>query len=457
MTIAPNRIFDSRADMIAAIRALQQEAGQPVCSGIDDQAIGQQAVILEEYLSTVPANTPSGFIIDPASVRSYLGDQDIAAAIVALQNAYSTAVPAPYTFNLKKSNTSAFRSVYLAGARNTRLAFMGDSTMRGTDELATPYNAQFGNATPMKLAPLLQSAGIAAGANNLFGSGTTTIADLKLRDGRFNHSGAAVFGGVQTQGGSDFNFPTAASTISFTPQGNVTKFDIYWRDAAVGRNFSWAVDGGGATTINSSGVAAMRKTTVSAGAAGVHTLSLAWVAGSVNLFGIDAYDDTAGRVEVSCLNWGVNGGTTSTMIGNVGPPNGGRLQFITSFPPDLVIGELGIVNSWRNSMSVATAKAEMTTLVQAVKAAGSDFMFLTPPYDGSVLGLAANQNAYVDAMYEIAVSEDVPLIDIRQKWLSFANQTTLGLTGDNVHPTIAAGYPDTAAVVQQAVQYALTS
>lgn len=374
-----------------------------------------------------------------------------------LGSAIGGGVGIPYTFNLKKSNTSAFRSVYLAGARNTRLAFMGDSTMRGTDELASPYNSQFGNATPMKLAPLLQAAGINSGANNLFGSGTTTIADLKLRDGRFNHTGAAVFGSVQTQGGSSFSFPTAASTITFTPQGNVTDFDIYWRDAALARDFSWAVDGGAPTTIQSTGVSAMRKSTVSAGAAGIHTLTLAWVAGAVEIFGVDAYDSTAGRKEVSCLNWGVNGATTATMVGNVGPPNGGRLQFITSFPPDLVIGELGIVNSWRNSVSVATAKAEMLQLVQAVKAAGSSFMFLTPPYDGGVAGFTANQNAYVTSMYEIAVAEDVPLIDIRKKWLSFANQTALGLTGDNVHPTVAAGYPDTAAVILRAIQYALSA
>lgn len=365
--------------------------------------------------------------------------------------------PAPYTFNLKKSNTAALRAVHAAKSRNARLAFMGDSTMRGTDEAASPYNSQFGNAMPMKLAPLLQTAGINAGANNLFGSGTTTIADLALRDGRFASTGAAVFGSVQTQGGADFNFPTAASSISFTPQGNVTKFDIYWRDAAVGRDFSWAVDGGAATTISSSGTAQMVKTTVSAGAAGTHTLALAWVAGSVNIFGIDAYDDTASRREVSCLNWGVNGATCATMVGNVGTPNGGRLQFITSFPPDLVIGELGIVNSWRNSVSVASAKADMLTLVQAVKAAGSDFIFLTPPYDAGVAGLTSDQESYIVAMYEIAVAENVPLVDIRRKWISAANQTALNLTGDNVHPTIAAGYPDEAAVIADVIQYVLAA
>lgn len=369
------------------------------------------------------------------------------------QNTLLGALGGPnHFYNISPSTAANFKAAYVAQAANVQIAFMGDSTMRGTDEDASPYSSQFGNATPMKLAPLLQTAGINAGANNLFGSGTTTIADLALRDGRFTSSGAAVFGSVQTQGGADFNFPTAASGINFTPQGNVTKFDIYWRDAAAGRNFSWAIDGGGATTISSTGVAQMFKTTVSAGAAGSHTLNLAWVAGSVNIFGVDAYDDTASRKEVSCLNWGVNGATSATLIGNTGPPNGGRLQFITSFPPKLVICEGGAINDWRTSVSVATFKANMLTLITAVKAASSDFWFLTPPFDGGTAGLTANQNAYVAAMYELAASENVGLIDIRKRWLSYTNQVSQNLVGDNVHPTVAAGYPSQAKLVYEALR-----
>lgn len=357
----------------------------------------------------------------------------------------------PY-YNVNAGTTSNFLASYVAQADNTQIAFMGDSTVRGTDENAIPYNAQFGNTTCMKLSQLLEVAGYKSGANNIFGSGTTTIADLALRDGRFTSSGTAVFGSVQTQGGSDFNLPSATAVINFTPQTNVTKFDIYWRDAALGRDFSWAIDGGAATTIQSTGVSQMVRTTVSAGAAGLHALTLTQVLGSVNIFGINGYNDTASRKEISCLSWGVNGATSATLIGNIGPPNGGRLQFLSSFPPKLVICEGGSVNDWRTSVSVATFKANMLTLINAVKAAGSDFWFLTPPYDGGVAGLTANQNAYITAMYELSASENVGLVDTRGAWLSYANQVAQNYVGDNVHPTIAAGYPSQAQLVYSALR-----
>ncbi len=364
--------------------------------------------------------------------------------------AFSTSGASDPFYNINATTTANFKAAFIANSANIPISFMGDSTMRGTDELALPYNTQFQKATPFQLASLLNAAGINAGNGNIFGSGTTTIADLALRDGRFTSSGTAVFGSVQTQGGSDWNLPSATAALNFTPQIPVTKFDIYWRDAAAGRNFSWAIDGGSTTTISSSGVAQMVKTTVSAGALGTHTLNLVQVLGSVNIFGINGYNDT--RKEIHCMNWGVNGATTATMVGNVGPPNGGRLQFLSVFPPKLVIAECGIVNDWRNSVSVATSKANMLTLINAVKAAGSDFWFLVPPYDGGSTGLTANQNAYVQAMYELAASEGVGLIDLRRSWLSYANQLALGLVGDNVHPTVSAGYPSTAAVVYAALR-----
>jgi hypothetical protein len=96
MTIIANTTLNSRADMIAAIRAMQIELGQPVCSAIDDQSIGQQIVLLQKYLSTVPAGTPSGFAFDPAKVKSYIADTGLAEAIIQLQ-VIASIPPAPPT------------------------------------------------------------------------------------------------------------------------------------------------------------------------------------------------------------------------------------------------------------------------------------------------------------------------------------------------------------------------
>lgn len=73
--------------MIAAIRTMQQDLGRPVCSSIDDQAIGQQVVVLQKYLSTVAdPSQASGFRFNPALVQSNIADTALPEAIVALQN-----------------------------------------------------------------------------------------------------------------------------------------------------------------------------------------------------------------------------------------------------------------------------------------------------------------------------------------------------------------------------------
>lgn len=98
MAIVANTGLSSRADMIAAIRAMQIELGRPVSSAIDNQSIGQQLVILQKYLSTVPdSSQPSGFLFDPLSVQSNIADHSLAASIIRLQGvvglAGSTALP----------------------------------------------------------------------------------------------------------------------------------------------------------------------------------------------------------------------------------------------------------------------------------------------------------------------------------------------------------------------------
>lgn len=343
-----------------------------------------------------------------------------------------------------------WRADFAMTTRNARVAFMGDSTIKGVDETSSPYNAQYGNAMPAQLAKLIRSVGTPSGANNMFGLSGTTLADYLLRDGRVAVSGATALGSVQVQGGNSISFPGATSTLAFTPSDPVTKADIYWRDNTAGRNFNWNVDGGANTLISSSGVLQFAKTTVSLGTVGAHTVNLSWVLGNVDIFGIDCYDDTAARKEVSCWNWGISGGTTAQMIANIGTPNGGRLQQLASFPPDLVIGELGIVNDWRNSVTPDVSYANMTTLVLAVKATGSDFLFITPPYDGGVAGFTANQEAYIGKMRQVASEQNVGLIDWRATLGSYGISIAAGLIGDNVHPTLR-GYVDEARLIQRAI------
>lgn len=81
MPIVANRYLNSYADMVAAIRAIQIDAGRPVSLAIDNQSVGQQIVLLQQYGAT------QGWY-DPTKVRRYIADSALAEELVAVQLAY---------------------------------------------------------------------------------------------------------------------------------------------------------------------------------------------------------------------------------------------------------------------------------------------------------------------------------------------------------------------------------
>jgi hypothetical protein len=340
-----------------------------------------------------------------------------------------------------------YRAARNLKTRNAKVAFIGDSTFAGIETGGT--TAQVLHSIPMQLAAKLQARGINAGANNRFGAGSALFSTLLTIDSRVTGTGAWSNTATLAVGGNATGCASAGS-MTFTPQANVTKFDIWWRDGAAGRNFSWAVDAGGATTINSSGTTQIVKTTVSAGAAGIHALTLAWVAGSITILGIDAYDDTSSRRELSIWNWGISGATSANLIDNTDSV-AGRLAEITAMAPDLSIVEGGIINDWRNSLGTAATVTNLTTLFTTCQAVG-DVIYYTPRFDNAGTGDAANQNAYVAAATALAVSMNIPVLDARSLFGSFAIGNAAGFYSDTVHgDTGGSGYGDEADHVLRAL------
>jgi hypothetical protein len=331
-----------------------------------------------------------------------------------------------------------YRAARSLKTRNTKVMFIGDSTFAGVETGGT--TAQVLHSVPMQVAAKLQARGINAGANNRFASGSGTFSTLLTMDSRVTSTGAWTQGATLALGGNAFAC-AAAGSMTFTPQANVTKFDIYWRDGAVGRNFSWAVDGGAATTISSSGTTQVVKTTVSAGTAGIHALTLAWVAGSITILGIDAYDDTGSRREISCWNMGISGATSAQLIDNTDTVTG-RLAEIPIYAPDLSIIK-PMVNDWRNSVSVASSIASIQTLITTCQTTG-DVILCTPRFDNGSTGLTAQQENYVAALKGLAGS-NVQVLDSRSYFGSYAIGNAAGWYSDTVHgDTGGAGYGEEA-------------
>lgn len=347
-----------------------------------------------------------------------------------------------YATNLTQATTTRILAGFQAmqaGTRNMNIAIMEDSTGRGVDEGALPYNSQYPLSIAEQIASALRGDGIASGANNWYGISGTTFNDYMIRDRRCAATGATTAFGtaVPCQGGSEVEFPTAAGTFSFTPQGQTNTADIYYQDSTAGRAFTWAVDGGSTTTITTTGANTIVKATVSLGSVGAHTIQLAWSAGFVRIYGIDCYDNT--RKEATIRQWAISGGTTSNMIEDTGTPNSGRLRQLALFPPDLVIGDFGLVNSWRLNRSVANCVLDLTTLFNAIKAANADFIFIEPPFDSGSAGNTANQQQYVDAIAALAVSKGGIVFRTRQALVSKTASDAAGYTrsSDAVHYTIA--------------------
>jgi hypothetical protein len=368
----------------------------------------------------------------------------------------------PGWINLTPATTSRILAGYQAmqaGTRNMVPALTGSSVDRGVDETASPYNSQYPLSLAEQLAIIFRADGIASGANNWYGISGNNFADYMSRDSRCAATGSATSGvtSVPCQGGSELEFPTAAGTFSFTPQQNTNTADIYYQDSTAGRAFTWAVDGGSTTTITTTGANTIVKLTIALGSVGAHTIQLAWSAGFVRIYGIDCYDNT--RKEITIRQWATSGGTVSGMIDNTGTPSSGRLRQLALFPPDVVMGDIGVVNSWRAvGVSVATVKTQAETYIDAIKAANADFIFVVPPFDSGSAGNTANQQAYIDAIIASCVSKGCGVFNLRSAagWTSKAASDAAGYTvaSDAVHKTIA-GQASTAALMMPGLRYAM--
>ncbi|QQO30729.1 hypothetical protein JJC00_18770 [Bradyrhizobium diazoefficiens] len=347
-------------------------------------------------------------------------------------------------------NLRKFTNQLLSGTatRNGVLEIWGSSVDRGVDETALPYNSQYNNSIAQWLARLMDARGIPAASNSLFGSGTTTFADLAARDARFSNApGSLILGSSSLPGGNGFQM-SAASGFGLNFPGNTNAADVWWIDNAAGRSFNVNFDAGANTNIPTTGVARYAKTTVTAGAVAVHAINLAWVAGGVVVAGVDAYDNT--RKQFLIRNVACAGFTTAACVSENGSPGGGRLTWLDTAKPDAAGGTLGLTNNWRNSLGPAASYADMTTWVQRALANGTTCPFLvTPPYDGGTgTGDTANQDLYVAQMWRVGYENKVPVIPWRESTRSFAIATAGGFLGDNTHLTAYNGAVDAARMIK---------
>lgn len=232
-----------------------------------------------------------------------------------------------------------------------------------------------------------------------------------------------------------------------------TGFTVLFEQGPGAGQFSWAVDGGGATTVtpDTTGTANRHDGTVSTGvlSSGSHTLLLTSI-GACVISGVYAHqgDLTAG---VQVYTSGKSGAVATDFIANLSVPQ--RIQQLGAALVPIMLG----ANDYAAGVNPATFKATLTTLINNIKA--TCFPQPSIPLIGTYRRLDVTSPAfpwsdYLDVMQDLAADDpqNIAYVDLSAVYPSSQSTDTYDVIGsDGVHQTDR-GYAEMADLVHSALR-----
>jgi lysophospholipase L1-like esterase len=160
---------------------------------------------------------------------------------------------------------------------------------------------------------------------------------------------------------------STGESITFNLVGDSA--DIMWMQVPFGGTFSWAVDGGPATSVSTNGspIVDGKLTHIALGAPGSHTLVLSWVSGLSNIDGVIEYDgDYSSGIQTH--DAGHYGYETSSWVSALrGGAAEGSAAAIAALAPAAMIITLG-VNDQYAGVAPATFESRLHTIISDLKA-----------------------------------------------------------------------------------------
>lgn len=269
--------------------------------------------------------------------------------------------------------------------------------------------------------------------------GATGEGIIKLaEDVRVTFSGgsaSSTVGPLQT--GRQFG---SGNTITFTPDGttgNFTGFEFYYLNS--GGSFSYAVDGGGATTVTPAGGDTIGSVSVTGLSEATHTIVLTGVSGTAHVGYLLLKRGTTG---VRVHRVGKSGATTETATMNTGSAANRTRMLAATFAinPDLAVFMFGandIPNQGTNSITPTVFRANLKTLTDAVATRGGCSLLLAGPRYPNASSPYTEDDYYAE-MLDLAQTDDhVAYADLSEVWGTEADAETLGFMSYSalgIHP-----------------------
>lgn len=374
-----------------------------------------------------------------------------------------TAAFPPNVTNYSPQNLKKWRKALAnvkTGTANGRICYVGNSVVlgigSGTTNSALTSGEIKSKSAPAQLAGLLNAAGVNAHANSLSGTGAgassnawPSLTASSGPDTRIVCGSSWTAHSQPTLGGPYIKASTGTNAFSFTPAVNVDTFVIWYAKGNGFGTIGFDINGGTQTTVNcnNGGATTVNSSTIT-GTLGANTLNIKQTAGgTVYVVAVSAYDSAKPWVDV--MNAGWSGGCWGNGAAGGNMDGAGQVLALQAIAPDLTILSGGI-NDWVLGTSVANYTAALQDMITAGLVSGDVVLMTDNPTKTSGGGSAtlAAQQALVNAMYGLAATNNIVLIDLWSRWAGYTSANGLGFVfndsaGNNYHPNNL-GYADVA-------------
>lgn len=359
----------------------------------------------------------------------------------------------PNVFNYAPQQLKKWRAALASvktGVANARILCIGDSTTFGAYSNGTGSGAWNALNYPAQLAARFNSAGINAHSNSWMGAGRTITDQLPFDSRMTTTSDWTVF---TPQGIGGFipcsQSVTGTGYLSFTPTVNVSTFNIFYVQTTTARSFNWNINGGSNTNVSTLNATTGLAVATATGTLGANTLNIQYSSGSNYIYinGIEAYDNS--KKWVSVINAGWRGSTASSWNQSASLYN--PIPAISVVAPNLTLINLSI-NDWNAGTAISTYIANIQAVITAALATGDVILVTANPSQTPFSGDATQsaQQQYVTALYGLAASNNLVLIDLFSRWGTWTSSNSLGMNYDNLHPN-QLGYNDMAQFIANVI------